>query len=161
MIDINRVVEFATIQGYFISDLYKAIGIKKAGFLNIRKNKSCQFRIDYFYNLCNYLGIEIKEGLEIFDEDSTIDFKKYVPEYNYNILENRSLRIEELIRYAHSKGLYIKDLAAAIEVDTATFRKLRKNENEFKKYFFKISEFIGVPYGKAIAKYTMEIIKKI
>ncbi|WP_252249120.1 helix-turn-helix transcriptional regulator [Clostridium sp. VAP23] len=157
MIDINRIVEFAINKGYFISDLYNAIGIQKAGFLNIRKNKSGQFRIDYFYDLCEYLGIDPRDGLEIFDSKSEVNLKKYEPEYDINVLNDRNLKIEEIIKYAHSKGIYIKDIVEYIGIEGTAFREFRKsrNEEELKKYFFDICKYVGIPYGKAVTKYTV------
>lgn len=155
MIDINRIVEFATIQGYFVSDLYKVIGLRKASFYYIRKNKSCEFRMDYFYKLCSYLWIEPKEALDLFDQNSKIDLKKYIPDYDYNILEDRYIKIEELITYANYKKIYLRDIANALDLSMDSLRIIRKDQKKFKNYFFDLIELIGIPYGKAISKYTI------
>lgn len=159
MIDIERIVQFATVQGYHISDLYKVLGMSKSTFVNIRKNIKEEFKISYFYKLCNYLGIDIEEGIIIFDRNSSIDFNEYIPEYDRKILTNKFIKIDELIKYANGKGIYMKDLASYLGLEVVEFKSIKnqKSQSKLKDCFFDLCSYIGIPYGKALSKYTTEI----
>lgn len=155
MVDINKIVEFATGKGYKIADLYRKLGLTKAGFQNLRKNKN-KFSIQYFYELCEFLRVEPSVALKIFDENNSENLGDYLIEEDSKVLDGREVQIEKLIKYAHSKRIYIKDICECIAIEKEQFKDMRKSNKEaLKPYFFEICDLLRLPHEKAVTKYTI------